>query len=574
MVQLGSEVGTATLSVKICELQAGRESWSAQVAVEARAGELPLGGVPVALFYEGVRVGIETLDDWGYAIFNATRLQAPEDLTAKSCFTVRLQRPALSKSSAPFHPPVVQSALIHFLETSKRWPAELPLRGVDLRGVYLVGANLQGVDLRGANLEGAKLWRSDMSGAILKQAKLRGVDFTDCQLDQADLEGADLSGAILEPASCLEADFRRARGLSSETLRKVARSAILDERQLKQLKQHARQKLQDLVNEKRRAEEVEEKKTLEERQEKLGAITDSFNRRRNSERAAVTELNTRMNAPAAEKAKAAARSIAQAERFARYHQQRRVRNAVFMMRFVPSGSFTMGAANGEANAEPPHEVTLTRPFLLGETPVTQQLWDAVMGGSNPSRFQGPERPVDSISWTAALQFCNRLSRLDGFTQVYDLSEGRISQIKWNQEANGYRLPTEAEWEYVAKAMVDFIYPGSDDIQDVGWFKENSGGETKPVKMKDSNSWGFYDMGGNVWEWCFDLYSEHIYRDRFQSEVQDPVHRGADGHRVLRGGSWSYSDEGLQCAWRMHMPPNFKTNRLGFRIARSPTLRKQ
>ena len=100
MVQLGSEAGTATLSVKICELQAGRESWSAQIAVEARAGDLPLGGVPVALFYEGVRVGVETLDDWGYAIFNASRLQAPEDLTAKSSFTVRLQRPALSKSSA------------------------------------------------------------------------------------------------------------------------------------------------------------------------------------------------------------------------------------------------------------------------------------------------------------------------------------------------------------------------------------------------------------------------------------------------------------------------------------------
>ena len=566
--------GALRVVIKVCELGAGQESWSATVAIEAKIGEEPLVSAPVAVFYEGLRLAVDYFDEWGYAIFQLTGIQPPEDLTAQSHFEIRIQNPRHSQASPSFHPPVVQSALTHFLETAKRWPAELPLRGADLRGLYLTGAILKGVDLRGANLEGAKFWRSDLSGAILKQSNLRGVDFTGCKLDDADLEGADLSGATLEPASCEQSDFRRVRGLSSEALRRVARGAILDERQRKQLKQHARQKLQDLVDERRKQDEEDRTRERDEKQRKLGAITERATLREQSEREAVKALSLRMEASAAEKAKEVARAIQAAERFSQYHQNRKVKQADFTMRFLPAGSFTMGAANGESNAEPPHEVTLSQPFLLGETPVTQALWAATMGVGAPGRFQGPERPVDSISWVSALQFCNRLSRVEGFRPVYDLSEGRISQIKWDMTANGYRLPTEAEWEYAAKAGVSFIYPGSDEAHEVGWFKENSGGETKPVKLKTSNPWGFYDMAGNVWEWCFDRYAEHLYRDRFSSEVKDPIERGSDGHRVLRGGSWSYAEEGLQCAWRMHMPPNFKTNRLGFRVARTPTLRRR
>ena len=129
------------------------------------------------------------------------------------------------------------------------------------------------------------------------------------------------------------------------------------------------------------------------------------------------------------------------------------------------------------------------------------------------------------------------------------------------------------WEYFARASVPSLYAGSNKVDQVAWYKENSSGSTQPVAQKRENAWGLYDISGNVWEWCYDTYLEDTYHDRGTEPVEDPVVQ-SDGPKVIRGGSWSYEPEGLTLFYRSRLAAKFKTSRVGFRIVRSPKLKSK
>ncbi len=247
---------------------------------------------------------------------------------------------------------------------------------------------------------------------------------------------------------------------------------------------------------------------------------------------------------------------------------------------IPAGTFSMGCTPGDPNCEsdesPVHSVTLSA-FLMGETEVTQAQWQTVMG-SNPSYFSScAQCPVEQVSWYDAVVFCNRLSELQGlgpcyfadaaFTQVYGKSGGSWSlpnsgEVHRNPSAKGYRLPTEAEWEYAARGgSATNIYAGSNNVDEVAWYNENSSNGTKPVKGKLANGYGLYDMSGNVWEWCQDWYGG--YSAEAQTDPQGPS--GASS-RVPRGGGWDNYAQYCRASRRSNDPPSYRYLNLGFRLA--------
>ncbi|MEQ9438726.1 MAG: SUMF1/EgtB/PvdO family nonheme iron enzyme [Cyclobacteriaceae bacterium] len=188
-------------------------------------------------------------------------------------------------------------------------------------------------------------------------------------------------------------------------------------------------------------------------------------------------------------------------------------------------------------------------FLLAKHAVTQGLYFEVTGAL-PSTFKGKNKPVETVSWQDAIQFCNALSTKVGLAPCYDLgSEEEV--ITFNDRANGYRLPTEAEWEYACRAGSREIRYG--ELDKIAWYKENSQKTTHDVGLKAPNPWGLYDMLGNVWEWCSDIYDETVY--------------GA--YRVFRGGGWYDEERGcLATNRRRSHPVSFKIDDLGFRLARN------
>ena len=219
----------------------------------------------------------------------------------------------------------------------------------------------------------------------------------------------------------------------------------------------------------------------------------------------------------------------------------------FEMIFVEGGTFLMGGADEEAygDEKPVHKVQVY-PFYLARYPVTQALWQAVMR-NNPSNFKGADRPVERVSWDDCQDFLQKLNAHTG---------------------KNYRLPTEAEWEYAARGGAyseGYLYAGSDKLKDVGWYRENSGGETHPVGEKLPNELGLYDLSGNVWEWC-----EDDWHDNYTGAPQDGsawVDAGSRGSsRGNRGGSWN--DGALRCrvSGRCHHSPGLRVNALGFRLA--------
>ena len=183
-------------------------------------------------------------------------------------------------------------------------------------------------------------------------------------------------------------------------------------------------------------------------------------------------------------------------------------------------------------------------YWMGATEVTQGLWTEVMG-SNPSYFSGcgSACPVETVSWEDAVAFSNALSKREGLQPAYRQQGGAWV---WDRDASGYRLPTEAEWETAALAGEKTKYAGSDDLDAVGWYADNSGGKTHAARGKASNAWGLYDMSGNVWEWCWDAEG---------------------GYRVHRGGCWDDSASGLRVSYRRREPGSRRSS-LGFRLART------
>ncbi len=235
---------------------------------------------------------------------------------------------------------------------------------------------------------------------------------------------------------------------------------------------------------------------------------------------------------------------------------------------IEPGSFLMGSPPDDPDRdvdETQRWVTISKPFLLGATEVTQGQWRAVMG-SNPSWFSkcGDNCPVEKVTWNRAADFCNTLSDREGLTRCYN---GTGHHVKWDHSCTGYRLPTEAEWEYAARAGTTTLYPCGDSpdcLDQTAWCYENYKIKTRPVGKKKPNAWGLYDMLGNVWEWTWDWYDRNYTTD----PVTDPVGRDFHALRTCRGGCFVSTAELLRSAERTSSSPTYNNITQGFRVARS------
>ncbi len=248
---------------------------------------------------------------------------------------------------------------------------------------------------------------------------------------------------------------------------------------------------------------------------------------------------------------------------------------------IPAGSFVMGSPDGSndtghppvhtaelsrSNVENQHYVTLTKSFYMQTTEVTQGQWLEVVGGTNPSYFDtcGMDCPVEMVVWDDAQNFIDALNAREGRSSCNTIPN------------SCYALPTEAQWEYAARAgtMAAFYngnitQPSGNDpnLNEIGWYNENSGDSTHPVAQKVANNWGLYDMSGNVVEWCRDLWDWQAYSP---VPLTDPV--GASGsEHMARGGSWYYKTNSARSAMRRGLPPDIVRHYIGFRLVLPPGL---
>ena len=220
--------------------------------------------------------------------------------------------------------------------------------------------------------------------------------------------------------------------------------------------------------------------------------------------------------------------------------------------------------------EDQHEVILTHGFFIGQHEVTQGEWSSVMG-SNPSYFTecGPDCPVEMVNWYDALAYCNALSELEGLETAY-LIDGE--NVTWIRHANGFRLPTEAEWEYACRAGTTTPYYNGDIIDEyedpncdlIAWYYYNSGYRTHPYGGKAPNPLGLVDMCGNVFEWCWDRYQAEYP----PGPVIDPTGPKFGDHRSWRGGNWYNQARYCRSAYRYRYDPIQLRYNLGFRVART------
>lgn len=251
---------------------------------------------------------------------------------------------------------------------------------------------------------------------------------------------------------------------------------------------------------------------------------------------------------------------------------------------VPGGTFTMGRTTGSGDADevPTHQVTLSS-FQIGKFEVTQQEWINIMG-NNPSFY--PDNmylPVETINWYAALVYCNRRSLQAGLTPVYSIGgstnpddwgtipvtgDATWSAAECNWTANGFRLPTEAEWEYAARAATnspDYLYSGSNTLSEVAWYQGNALGETQLIGHLEPNALGIYDMSGNVSEWCWDWYGSTYYNE---SASTNPTGPAAGTYRMTRGGACDGNNvHSFTVVDRNAMAPNHRSFSFGLRVVR-------
>jgi len=264
---------------------------------------------------------------------------------------------------------------------------------------------------------------------------------------------------------------------------------------------------------------------------------------------------------------------------------------------IPAGTFTMGSPTSEANRsdETQHQVTISKGFYMGKYEVTQEQYQAVTG-TTPSFFDNSgekiiiqqglgipydtapaagevqgKRPVENVTWYDAVEFCNKLTAMEGLTPAYTIT-GRTPTtgypitsatvtVNWN--ANGYRLPTEAEWEYACRAGTTTAYNTGNTISDyTGWYSSNCNSRTHEVGKKPPNAYGLYDMHGNVLEWCWDWYGTYA-----SGAQTDPRGAASGSTRVLRGGGWRTSGQNLRSAYRNSDSPAYRYDYIGFRLVR-------
>ena len=228
-----------------------------------------------------------------------------------------------------------------------------------------------------------------------------------------------------------------------------------------------------------------------------------------------------------------------------------VNGVQFKMKYVEGGTFMMGASDDDDKAredeQPTHKVRLGS-YYMGETQVTQELWQAVMG-DNPSHFKGDRLPVEQVFWVDCQEFVKKINNLTGKT---------------------FSLPTEAQWEFAARGgnkSKGYKYSGSNNLDEVAWYEGNSNRQTHQVATKNANELGLYDMSGNVWEWCNDWFDSYYYSKSPQENPKGPL---SGGRRVVRGGSWN--DDGRYCrgSFRGNCIPDDRCNVGGFRLVLNPT----
>jgi sulfatase modifying factor 1 len=240
------------------------------------------------------------------------------------------------------------------------------------------------------------------------------------------------------------------------------------------------------------------------------------------------------------------------------------------MVYLPGGQFMMGTSQGEADEGPAHQVTLSS-FMMDKYPVTHDMFTKVQL-PNPSHWQdNPKKPVERVRWRDAKQYCNERSLLEGLKPCYN---EKTMDWQCDYSADGYRLPTEAEWEYAARAGAagPFDFGSQDKLGQYAWFADNADQKTHPVGQKKPNGWGLYDMYGNVSEWCEDVYSPDYYQHSAPVDPVGPPSPGKDVLRVMRGGSWKASASMCRATFRQGQRTGdtdacFYTDFCGFRCVR-------
>lgn len=242
------------------------------------------------------------------------------------------------------------------------------------------------------------------------------------------------------------------------------------------------------------------------------------------------------------------------------------------MVFIEGGSFYMGNDySGSLDEKPEHKVSVSD-FYISKNEVTFEMFDNFCRSTgfplpDDGGYGRLQNPVINVSWIGAVKFCNWLSTRFGYDRVYDLkidSAGTVVRgVDWN--ASGYRLATEAEWEYVAKGgskSQGFAYPGSNNPDEIAWYSDNSKGKPHPVGTKKINELGVYDMTGNAYEWCWDYYDAAYYGKANESNPQGPDN-GA--HRVYRGGNFNSDIDFIRITKRFSLGPNLETGLIGIRL---------
>jgi len=229
---------------------------------------------------------------------------------------------------------------------------------------------------------------------------------------------------------------------------------------------------------------------------------------------------------------------------------------------IKGGTFNMGSPTNElgrySDEGPQHKVTVSS-FYIGKYEVTQEEYQEIMG-TNPSNSKGDNLPVEQVSWYDAIEYCNKRSQKEGLTPAYTRNGDNVI---WNRNSNGYRLPTEAEWEYACRAGTTKAYNIEGDYSN-GWYGEIGGWKTHPVGQKIANAWGLYDMHGNVLEWCWDWYGNYS-----SGSQTDPMGTSSGSYRVGRGGSCDSNSPFLvRSAKRNSEAPSYRRFDIGFRLARN------
>lgn len=239
---------------------------------------------------------------------------------------------------------------------------------------------------------------------------------------------------------------------------------------------------------------------------------------------------------------------------------------------IPAGSYTQGCTPGQIaychkTEKPAHSVTLTHDLWVGRTEVTQELYERVTG-TRPQHFSGCGEtcPVENVSWLDAVHFANALSSKEGLESCYAIG---VDGVTWPKGVlcAGYRLPTEAEWEYAARGNLDLPYGHTSEVNEAGWTVANSGGRPHPVGELAPNAWGLYDMVGNVWEWTWDWNGRYA-----RAASVDPLGPASparrDPRRMMRGGSWAMFTSVATVSTRVGHAPDRRDANIGFRLVRT------